>query len=71
MIDRDYPKTLLAQEARRKYAAIHDLKDVSDDPFPMLTRVLNPDKLKDAELDAAAEAAIMAREPAGAGSQIR
>ena len=74
MIDRDYPKTLLAQEARRKYAAIHDLKDVSDDPFPMLTRVLNPDKLKDAELDAMAEAeadAVMAREPAGAGSQIR
>jgi hypothetical protein len=64
---------MLAQEARRKYGAIHDLKDVSDDPFPLLTRVLNPDKLKDAELDAVAEAdAMIARgDASGIGPQRR
>jgi tetratricopeptide (TPR) repeat protein len=56
LIARDYPRTMLAQAAQEKYAAIKDLDDVSDDPFPMLTRVLNPDSLKEAELDAMAEA---------------
>ena len=66
MIARDYPTTMLAQAAREKYQAIRDLDDVSDDPFPMLTRVLNPDSLKEAELDAMAEAeeqTAIAREP--------
>ena len=57
MIARDYPTTMLAQAAREKFQAIQGLEDVSDDPFPMLTRVLNPDSLKEAELDAMAEAA--------------
>jgi len=56
MIAQDYPKTQLAQQAREKYVAIKDKDDVSDDPFPLLTRVLNPDSLKEAELDAMAEA---------------
>jgi hypothetical protein len=34
------------------------LEDVSDNPFPMLTAVLNPDSLKEAELDAMAEAEL-------------
>jgi outer membrane protein assembly factor BamD (BamD/ComL family) len=55
LIARDYPKTMLAQQAREKYQTIKDKTDVSDDPFPMLTRVLNPDSLKEAELDAMAE----------------
>jgi len=56
LIARDYPKTMLAQQARDKFQSIKDKTDVSDDPFPMLTRVLNPDSLKEAELDAMAEA---------------
>jgi len=56
MIARDYPKTQLAEQSRVKYVAIKDKADVSDDPFPLLTRVLNPDSLKEAELDAMAEA---------------
>jgi outer membrane protein assembly factor BamD (BamD/ComL family) len=56
LIARDYPKTMLAEQARTKYQTIRDKTDVSDDPFPMLTRVLNPDSLKEAELDAMAEA---------------
>jgi outer membrane protein assembly factor BamD (BamD/ComL family) len=66
MIARDYPETQLAAAAREKYAAIETLADVSDDPFPMLTRVLNPDALKEAELDAMAEAeeqTAIARQP--------
>jgi outer membrane protein assembly factor BamD (BamD/ComL family) len=56
LIARDYPKTMLAQQAHAKYQEIADKADVSDDPFPMLTRILNPDALKEAELDAMAEA---------------
>jgi outer membrane protein assembly factor BamD (BamD/ComL family) len=56
MIAEDYPKTQLAQQAREKYVAIKDKADVSDDPWPLLTRALNPDALKEAELDAMAEA---------------
>ena len=56
LIARDYPKTQLARQARDKYVTIKDKADVSDDPFPLLTRVFNPDSLKEAELDAMAEA---------------
>jgi outer membrane protein assembly factor BamD (BamD/ComL family) len=59
LIARDYPRTMLAQQARTKLDAIKGLDDVSDDPFPMLTKLLNPDALKDAELDAIAEADTM------------
>jgi outer membrane protein assembly factor BamD (BamD/ComL family) len=66
LIARDYPKTMLAQQARQKFDTIKDLEDVSDDPFPLLTRVLNPDSLKEAELDAIAEAdAVIARQDTG------
>jgi outer membrane protein assembly factor BamD (BamD/ComL family) len=71
MIARDYPRTMLAQAAREKYQTIATLDDVSDDPFPMLTRVLNPDSLKEAELDAMAEAeaqTAIAQEPQDAGA---
>jgi outer membrane protein assembly factor BamD (BamD/ComL family) len=68
LVAREYPETQLAQAARQRYQEIAGLEDVSDDPFPMLTRVLNPDSLKDAEADAmAAEAeaqTAIAREPA-------
>jgi hypothetical protein len=66
LVARDYPDTQLALAAREKYQAIAGLEDVSDDPFPMLTRILNPDSLKEAELDAMAEAetqTAIAREP--------
>ena len=56
LIARDYPRTMLAQQARTKLDSIRGLEDVSDDPLPMLTKLLNPDALKDAELDAIAEA---------------
>lgn len=56
MIARDYPKTMLAGRARAKLGEIEGLEDVSDDPLPMLTQLLNPDSLKEAELDAIAEA---------------
>lgn len=79
LVARDYPKTMLAQQARQKFDAIKDRPDVSDDPFPLLTRVLNPDSLKEAELDAMAEAndkndadGVIAREsPSGIAPQIR
>ena len=46
---------------------------MSDDPFPMLTRIINPDSLKEAELDAMAEAdAQIARgDTSGAAAPIR
>jgi len=73
LIARDYPDTMLAQESRTKFAQIKDLNDVSDNPFPLLTRVLNPDSLKEAELDAMAEAdAMIAREdPSGIAPPLR
>jgi len=68
LVARDYDDTPLAQAAQQRYQDIAGLEDVSDDPFPMLTRVMNPDSLKDAELDAmAAESeaqTAIAREPA-------
>jgi len=73
LIARDYPKTQLAQASREKLNLIADKPDVSDDPLPMLTRILNPDSLKEAELDAMAEAdAQIARgDNSGAASPIR
>ncbi|MFM9194595.1 MAG: tetratricopeptide repeat protein [Planctomycetia bacterium] len=56
LIARDYPKTMLAQQARDRLDSINGLADVSDNPFPMLTAILTPDSLKEAELDAMAEA---------------
>jgi hypothetical protein len=47
---------MLAQQARDRLDSINGLADISDNPFPMLTAVLNPDSLKEAELDAMAEA---------------
>ncbi len=72
-IAKDYPKTMLAQQARDKLQSIEGLADVSDDPFPMLTRVLNPDSLKEAELDAIAEAdeMIARQNDDGSGPQRR
>jgi hypothetical protein len=62
LIARDYPKTMLAEASQKKLDTIKDLADVSDNPFPMLTAMLNPDSLKEAELDAMAEAdAVIAR----------
>ena len=73
LIARDYPKTQLAQASREKLNLLAGKEDVSDDPFPLLTRVLNPDSLKEAELDAMAEAdAMIAREDnSGAAPPIR
>jgi hypothetical protein len=56
LIARDQPQTLLASQARERLQSLDGKEDVSDDPFPLLTRVLNPDSLKEAELDAMAEA---------------
>ena len=56
LIARDYPKTMLAQQARDRLDSIAGKEDVSDNPFPTLTALLNPDSLKEAELDAMAEA---------------
>jgi outer membrane protein assembly factor BamD (BamD/ComL family) len=55
LIARDYPKTMLAQQSRDRLEELAGLDDVSDDPFPALTAFLNPDSLKEAELDAMAE----------------
>jgi len=59
-------------QAREKLGTIKDLADVNDDPFPMLTRVLNPDSLKEAELDAMAESdmAIARENDSGASRPI-
>jgi recombinational DNA repair protein (RecF pathway)/outer membrane protein assembly factor BamD (BamD/ComL family) len=73
MIARDYPRTMLAERARSRLGDLEGLEDVSDNPLPMLTQLLNPDSLKEAELDAMAEAdEVIARQDAsGAGPQIR
>ena len=72
LIARDYPRTMLAERARSKLDEIKDLQDVSDDPLPMLTRVLNPDSLKEAELDAMAEqdAQIARGDDSGAATNL-
>ncbi len=56
LIAEDYPKTMLAQRARTQLSSIEGLQDFNDNPFPTLTAFLNPDSLKEAELDAMAEA---------------
>ncbi|NBV45055.1 MAG: hypothetical protein EBR86_05290 [Planctomycetia bacterium] len=72
LIARDRPQTLLAQKARDRLGEIEGLADVSDNPFPMLTAVLNPDSLKEAELDAMAESeALIAREQDVSSGVIR
>jgi len=72
MIAKDYPATQLAQQARGRFDTIRDLADASDDPFPALSRLLNPDRLKEAELDAMAEAEteIARRDGSGAGQPL-
>jgi len=72
MIAKEYPATQLAQRARGRFDTIRDLADASDDPFPALSRLLNPDKLKEAELDAMAEAetAIARGDGSGAGKPL-
>ena len=70
LIAQDYPKTMLAQRARTQLNGIEGLKDFDDNPFPTLTAFLNPDSLKEAELDAMAEAdALIAREDSTGESQ--
>jgi len=73
MLARDYPKTMLAQQSRDRLDAITGLADVSDNPLPMLTAFLNPDSLKEAELDAMAEAdtAIAREDNSGSASPLR
>ena len=72
LIARDRPQTLLAQKARDRLGSIEGLADVSDNPFPMLTAVLNPDSLKEAELDAMAESEeLIARENDAASGIVR
>jgi tetratricopeptide (TPR) repeat protein len=73
LVARDYPKTLLAQQARDRLDTIAGRDDVSDNPFPWLTAVLNPDSLKEAELDAMAEAdtAIARGDNSGIAPPIR
>ena len=73
LIARDYPKTMLAQQARDRLDAIAGKEDVSDNPFPTLTALLNPDSLKEAELDAMAEAetAIARGDSSGIAPPIR
>jgi outer membrane protein assembly factor BamD (BamD/ComL family) len=73
LIARDYPKTLLAQQARDRLDKYQGVQDVSDNPLPMLTALLNPDSLKEAELDAMAEAdtAIARQDNSGVAPPLR
>ncbi len=73
LLARDYPKTMLAQQARERLDQIAGKEDVSDNPLPQLTALLNPDSLKEAELDAMAEAdaAIARGDNSGVSSPIR
>ena len=73
LIARDRPETLLATKARERLGMIAGKEDVSDNPFPTLTAFLNPDSLKEAELDAMAESdAVIAREDnSGSSGPIR
>lgn len=59
LVARDYSNTSMATQALAKLDGIKGLEDVSDNPFPMLTAFLNPDSLKEAELDAMAEADVI------------
>jgi hypothetical protein len=72
-IAKDYPKTMLAQQARDRLDSLAGKEDVSDNPFPTLTALLNPDSLKQAELDAMAEAntAIARGDTSGATPPLR
>ena len=72
LIARDRPQTLLAAKARERLGEIAGKDDVSDNPFPTLTAWLNPDSLKEAELDAIAETGtVIAREPDADAPTVR
>ncbi len=73
LIARDYPKTMLAQQARDRLTELAGREDVTDNPFPTLTAWLNPDSLKEAELDAIAEAdmAIARQDTSGSAQPLR
>jgi outer membrane protein assembly factor BamD (BamD/ComL family) len=73
LIARDYPKTMMAQRARDQLEQLAGLEDVSDNPLPALTAFLNPDSLKDAELDAMAEtdAMIASQDSSGENQPLR
>jgi len=73
LIARDYPKTMLAEQSRDRLNDLAGLEDVSDNPFPALTAFLNPDSLKEAELDAMAEAetAIARQDTSGEEQPLR
>ena len=72
LIARDRPETLLATKARERLGMIAGKEDVSDNPFPTLTAFLNPDSLKEAELDAMAESEeLIARENDAASGIVR
>ncbi len=73
LIARDYPKTMLAEQSRDRLEELAGLDDVSDDPFPALTAFLNPDSLKEAELDAMAESetAIARQDNSGENPPLR
>ena len=73
LIARVFPTTMLAQQARDRLDSIAGKEDVSDNPFPTLTALLNPDSLKEAELDAMAEAetAIARGDNSGIAPPIR
>ena len=73
LIAQDYPKTMLAQQARKQLEGIAGLEDFNDNPWPTLTAFLNPDSLKEAELDAMAEAdtVIASQDSTGESQPLR
>ena len=73
LIAQDYPKTMLAQRARKQLEGIAGLDDFNDNPWPTLTAFLNPDSLKEAELDAMAEAdtVIASQDSTGESQPLR
>ena len=73
LIAQDYPKTMLAQRARKQLEGIAGLEDFNDNPWPTLTAFLNPDSLKEAELDAMAEAdtVIASQDSTGESQPLR
>ncbi len=64
---------MLAEQSRDRLNDLAGLEDVSDNPFPALTAFLNPDSLKEAELDAMAEAetAIARQDTSGEEQPLR
>ena len=64
---------MLAQQARKQLEGIAGLEDFNDNPWPTLTAFLNPDSLKEAELDAMAEAdtVIASQDSTGESQPLR